>query len=348
MKTIISLIFLLLASSTALCAGPPGNQNVGELTDAEEATLVFMREEEKLARDVYLSMAEIYDEPIFDNIAVSEQRHMDTMLSKIELFEVDDPVTDDSVGAFTNPLLAARFDQMVTDGMASVLAAYQVGALIEEMDIYDLGQAIAETNKQTLINAYENLRAASRNHLRAFVGHIEAEGVDYVAQVLDQDDVDDIVGDYSPPPDGFTIHAGLNDAWFNPATDGQGFFITVLPNCKTVFLGWFTFDTERPDESVPWTLGDPGHRWFTAQGEFNGAHADLALHNTVGGVFDSDEPEVSHDPYGALLLEFEDCNSGQVTYDIPSLGLSGTIPIQRVVDDNVHRCNNPGGPAEAE
>ena len=346
MKTIISILLALLASSTAFCNGPPGNQNLGELSAAEEATLVFLREEEKLARDVYLSLGAVWNEPIFENIAVSEQRHMDTLLSKLELFNVEDPVPSDDIGAFANQQLAARFSQLVSDGLVSVLAAYESGALIEETDIRDLGLAIAETDKPTLVNAYENLQAASRNHLRAFVGHIEAEGAEYQAQVLDQDEVDNIVGDYSPPPSGFTIHSGLNDAWFDPASDGQGFFITVLPNCKKVFLGWFTFETERPDESVIANLGDPGHRWLTAVGEFNGAQSDLALYNTVGGVFVSDTPKVSHDPYGALLLEFEDCNNGQVTYDIPTLGLTGTIPIQRVVDDNVYHCNNPGTPVE--
>jgi hypothetical protein len=340
MKTIICALLAVMACNSAFCNGPPGNQNPGELSATEEATLVFMREEEKLARDVYLSLGAVWNEPIFENIAVSEQRHMETLLSKLDLFGVEDPVPSDAIGVFANQQLATWFDQLVSEGLGSALAAYQAGATIEETDIRDLGLAIEETDKPTLINAYENLQAASRNHLRAFVGHIEAAGVDYQAQVLDQDEVDLIVGNYSPPPSGFTIHAGLNDAWFDPASDGQGFFITVLPDCKTVFLGWFTFETERPDESVVATLGDPGHRWLTAVGEFNGSQADLTLYNTVGGVFATYTPEVSNDLYGALLLEFEDCNSGQVTYDIPTLGLSGIIPIQRVAVDNVDPCNS--------
>ena len=59
----------------------------------------------------------------------------------------------------------------------------------------------------------------------------------------------------------FQINPGLNDAWYDPATIGQGFLISVFPEIKQVFLAWFTFDTERPPEDVTALLGEPGHRW---------------------------------------------------------------------------------------
>jgi sugar lactone lactonase YvrE len=68
----------------------------------------------------------------------------------------------------------------------------------------------------------------------------------------------------------FVINAGLNDAWFNASTPGQGFFVTVFPDSGQVFLAWFTYDTERPDESVTAILGEPGHRWLTAFGPYEG------------------------------------------------------------------------------
>ena len=44
----------------------------GALTETDIAGLVFMREEEKLARDVYLTMSDRWGAPVFENIAASE------------------------------------------------------------------------------------------------------------------------------------------------------------------------------------------------------------------------------------------------------------------------------------
>lgn len=139
----------------------------------------------------------------------------------------------------------------------------------------------------------------------------------------------------------FLINAGLNDAWFDPTTNGQGFFITVYPDIEQMYLAWFTFDTERPPEGVDAMLGDSGHRWLTALGPYDGDTANLTIYVTEGGVFDSPEPETSTDLDGAgtMTIEFTDCTAGLVRYDIPSLGLSGEIPIQRVAEDNVPLCN---------
>lgn len=139
---------------------------------------------------------------------------------------------------------------------------------------------------------------------------------------------------------GFYISAGLNDAWYNPATNGQGFLITFFPDLGQAFLAWFTFDSERPPEDVTSLIGGPGQRWLTAQGPFNGDTANLVLYETNGGVFDLPDPAPVTDQagIGTLVLEFADCSNGMVSYEIPSLGISDEIPIQRIVDDNVPLC----------
>ena len=149
---------------------------------------------------------------------------------------------------------------------------------------------------------------------------------------------------YSLPK--FTINAGLNDAWYNPATSGQGFLISVFPEIQQLFLAWFTFDIERPPEDVTAMLGDPGHRWLTAQGPYDGDTANLTIFVTEGGVFDSAEPATSTDPDGdgTMTLEFADCTEGLVNYEITSLGISGEIPIQRIVQDNVPLCEALANP----
>jgi hypothetical protein len=176
---------------------------------------------------------------------------------------------------------------------------------------------------------------------------LEAIAVDdqnriYVADVVNQDIqiFQATYADGPPPPDSFQINAGLNDAWFNPATNGQGFLISVFPDIRQVFLAWFTYDTERPPEDVTAFLGEPGHRWLTAQGPYDGDTATLTIYVTEGGVFDAAEPVAETDLAGdgTITLEFADCSAGLVNYEITSLGISGEIPIQRIVEDNVPLC----------
>jgi DNA-binding beta-propeller fold protein YncE len=146
-----------------------------------------------------------------------------------------------------------------------------------------------------------------------------------------------------PPPPEFHINAGLNDAWFDPATAGQGLFITVFPEIGRIFVAWFTYELERPDDSVTAILGEPGHRWLTAFGPYDGNVAELAIEVTSGGVFDAPEPPVEQVNDGTLLLQFSGCNSATVVYDMPSLGLFGEIPIQRIALDNVAYCESLAG-----
>lgn len=137
----------------------------------------------------------------------------------------------------------------------------------------------------------------------------------------------------------FKINAGLNDAWFNALTDGQGFFITVFPGKGLITLAWFTYDTQLPANGVTAEFGNPGHRWLTALGEFVDNRAVLSLTNTSGGLFD-DPTAVSRDNnYGTIIITFLDCDNATIEYNIPSLGLVATIPITRVVADNIALCN---------
>lgn len=179
-------------SSTGLLTGTVTLQ---PLTAAETDTLLFVREEEKMARDVYLTLYNQWGQRVFQNIATnSEQQHMDTMKLLVDTLGLVDPVLSDAVGDFTNTTIDGLYDQLVARGSASYAEALATGAFIEEFDINDLQEAIDEamdgTNQLPVIQAYTNLMCGSRNHLRSFVNLLELTGVDYKAQVMPQAEVD--------------------------------------------------------------------------------------------------------------------------------------------------------------
>jgi len=138
----------------------------------------------------------------------------------------------------------------------------------------------------------------------------------------------------------FDINAGINDAWFNRDTNGQGFFITIFPDLGFVSLAWFTYDTELPAEDATANLGDPGHRWLTAVGPFAGDTAEMNIFITTDGLFDTipDEDLPSFED-GTITLKFNNCNEGTVSYNITSIGQQGVVPITRVAGDNIALCD---------
>lgn len=138
---------------------------------------------------------------------------------------------------------------------------------------------------------------------------------------------------------GLAINPALSDAWYDPATAGQGFFIIVWQDLQLMFLSWFTYDTERPPEDVAAILGEPGHRWLTAQGPYAGDTATLDVFLTEGGVFDAAEPAPGAAvQVGTISITWSGCNAGELTYDLPAVNRAGSIPIERIVLDNVAAC----------
>ena len=138
----------------------------------------------------------------------------------------------------------------------------------------------------------------------------------------------------------FELSGWLNDSWYNPDTAGQGFFVTVFEDSGQVFLAWFTYDTERPPASVQAILGEPGHRWLTAFGPYEGNRATLEIELTEGGVFNAPQPVPQQTLDGTIYLEFDGCNRGRVIFDVASPGLQGAIPIERISAENLAACED--------
>ena len=175
-KTMAVLVIAILGFGIALfadqIAGPQGGNGRGirllPLTEGEKASLLFMWEEEKLARDVYINMYEMWGAPAFSNIGVSEQRHMDAVQRLLAKYQVPNPGSDNPVGLFSNPDLQSLYDELITQGSLSLKDAYLVGKSVEEKDIADLQVALAGTAKADLITVYTHLLNGSYNHLSAF------------------------------------------------------------------------------------------------------------------------------------------------------------------------------------
>ena len=166
---------------------------LGVLTDAEASGLLYMREEEKLARDVYLTLFEQWDFQAFANIARSEQTHTDAVQRLLERYDLPDPADAQDVGEFTNADLQALYDQLIAQGSQSLPAALQVAAAIEEIDILDLQEYIGLTDKGDILQVYHSLLSGSENHLRAFVSALEKQAGAYQPQYLDQEAYDAII-----------------------------------------------------------------------------------------------------------------------------------------------------------
>jgi hypothetical protein len=186
----------LLSGVLALAVPTFSWADEGALSEEEIQYLHFMREEEKLARDVYLVLYKAWGLDVFANIALSEQQHTDAVRELIEGYGLQDPVIDDSIGVFVDEELDQLYDELIHLGQQSALDALYVGALIEEVDMEDIQHAIDASDESNILTVYDNLMRASRNHLRAFVSTIEKQSEDeYLAQHIDQEWVDDILAD---------------------------------------------------------------------------------------------------------------------------------------------------------
>ncbi|MCB0733673.1 MAG: DUF2202 domain-containing protein [Flavobacteriales bacterium] len=192
MKPVIitSALLALLAIQGCKEDTPPTPSN--GITQDEINDLRFLREEEKLARDVYLFSYAKYGEQIFTNISASEQKHMDKVLELLNTYNIQDPASADT-GVFNNPTLQNLYAVLTAKSDSSLLDALWVGATIEDLDIDDIESNIGRTNRSDLLDVYNSLQCGSRNHLRAYASQIKSNGSTYVPQYLSQSDYDDIL-----------------------------------------------------------------------------------------------------------------------------------------------------------
>ncbi len=165
------------------------------LSKEEIRDLLHMREEEKLARDVYLTLSSYYPLPVFRNISRSEEQHMRMIKLLLDKYSIPDPVaeTGGRVGVFKDKHLQNLYDKLVSQGRRSLIDALKVGATIEDLDIKDLEEALSRTDNQDIKVVYQNLMKGSRNHMRAFVRLLRRYGSDYQPQYITQEEFNSIL-----------------------------------------------------------------------------------------------------------------------------------------------------------
>lgn len=163
------------------------------LSQAELASLSFMREEEKLAKDVYITLYNKWGVNIFTNISASEQTHMESVLLLLTKYSLTDPVGSNAIGVFNNTTLQNLYNQLVVQGNTSILEAYKVGATIEDLDIFDLRNALINIDSQDIRLVYDMLTKGSRNHMRSFYKNILNVGGTYIPQYITQAEFDAII-----------------------------------------------------------------------------------------------------------------------------------------------------------
>jgi len=165
------------------------------LSQDETESILLMREEEKMARDAYITFYQKWPQPIFNNIYKAEQTHMDAVLLLVNKYSLTDPVGTNPVGTFINTDIQALYNAFIAQGNISYTEALKAGAAIEEVDIRDLQNLLNEDNinNQDIELVFSNLLKGSRNHLRSFVKVLKNQGITYVPQYLSQAEYNAII-----------------------------------------------------------------------------------------------------------------------------------------------------------
>lgn len=158
-----------------------------KLSDSEIKDLYYMREEEKLAHDVYMAMYRKWNHNIFLNISRSEEQHVASVKGFLSYYGLKDVSPDLPEGKFQNAELQKLYNELIKKGNESLENALTVGATIEDLDIYDLQEAKKKTDKPEILNVYNNLEKGSRNHLRSFYRNLRKYDWNYVPQYIDAD-----------------------------------------------------------------------------------------------------------------------------------------------------------------
>jgi len=184
---------LVLTAENETARDQVSGTEAATLSSREEEGVLFIWEEEKVARDLY---AELYRETrlsVFMDLERSEQSHMDQAKTLIEKYDLELPVEEDEHGVFSNQTLIGLYDDLLAQGMRSTEDALKVAATFEEISIVDLEKELEVADNEDVRVVFQGLLAGSRKHLRSYVKDLQAMGIEYTPQYMSQQEFDEVV-----------------------------------------------------------------------------------------------------------------------------------------------------------
>jgi hypothetical protein len=185
------LLFVMFGLSI-LFSNCSNDEDLAPLSEVEKKDLLFLREEEKLARDIYVYAFNKYQNNVFNSISQSEQKHMDNVLSLLNQYAIPDPAST-QMGIFNNADLQSLYNQLKSQVDISASESLKVGATIEELDINDIDDFIANTSNSKLLNVYDKLNCGSKNHIRSFTDQLKTVGITFVPQFISVEEYNTIL-----------------------------------------------------------------------------------------------------------------------------------------------------------
>jgi len=191
-------LMLFTIGTNLSCDDDETNTSLNELESINLSTedtnaLLFMLEEEKLARDTYAYLDDLYGINQFSNIKLSEQSHINAVAKLVDQYNIAYTILP--YGEFKIQEMQDLYNQFVEKGQIDAMNALEVGATIEDLDIADLEEFIEATSNISMISVFEMLQCGSRNHLRSFVSAIENSNESYEPQFLKVEEFNEIVND---------------------------------------------------------------------------------------------------------------------------------------------------------
>jgi hypothetical protein len=185
------LLFVMFGLSI-LFSNCSNDEDLTPLSEVEKKDLLFLREEEKLARDIYVYAFNKYQNNVFNSISQSEQKHMDNVLNLLNQYAIPDPAST-QMGIFNNADLQSLYNQLKSQVDISASESLKVGATIEELDINDIDDFIANTSNSKLLNVYDKLNCGSKNHIRSFTDQLKTVGITFVPQFISVEEYNTIL-----------------------------------------------------------------------------------------------------------------------------------------------------------
>jgi len=158
----------------------------------QKATLAYMWDEERLARDIYLALNALTPSQTLYNIATKgELQHIASVQTLIQKYDLnifnttdysgaysEDALEAYNTGVYNTPEITALYSELYTKGEQSLQDALEVGCMVEVTDINDLNTDIKLVqNAEDIRLVFEGLRSGSYNHYWAFDKALKAQGV---------------------------------------------------------------------------------------------------------------------------------------------------------------------------